>query len=263
MNLLFEPLCAGKILNAIDPLYRLQLAKLDVLEKVGSTNQYLLDQVKTAPSGWVCLAEAQTAGRGRQGRTWFSAPGSSVVCSLLWRFSNELSDVSGLSIAVGVMLVQALKKFGVSTGLQLKWPNDVLYDDRKLAGILLERRGHNIVIGLGLNVRLSDSLVSGGIDLEEIMGQSILDRNYLTGLILNELFKGLPIYQTKGLAAFMDEWRLHDFLANKDVTVHTPETVIAGTAKSINEKGELLVLDKTQTLHRFRYRDVSVRRYLA
>ncbi len=262
MKLFFEPLNAEKILNAIVPVNQSLLTKLEIFETIDSTNQYLLDRAKMGPSGWVCLAEQQTQGRGRRGRSWFSEPGSSVMCSLLWRFSNELVDVSGLSIAVGVMLTRAIKKFGVLTGIQLKWPNDVLYANRKLAGILLERRGENIIIGLGLNVKFLKPVSAEYIDLAEITDQSILDRNYLTGLILEELFKGLLIYQAKGLAAFIDEWRLLDFFVNKEVAVSTTEKTIVGTAQGINEQGELLVLDQAQTLQRFCYGDVTVRRYL-
>ncbi len=262
MTLSFEPLIAEKILNTVDPANRLKLARLEILECIGSTNQHLLDQAKEGPAGWVCLAEQQTAGRGRRGREWFSAPGSSIMCSLLWRFSKELSNVSSLSIAVGVMLARALKKYGVPAGIQLKWPNDVLYANRKLAGILLERRAENIVIGFGLNVNLPKSVVAGGVDLAEIVGRFIADRNNLTGLLINELLEGLAIYQAKGLAAFMDEWRLYDFLAGKEVTVHTPEKIILGMAQGIDENGELLILDETQTIQRFCYGEVTVREQL-
>jgi BirA family biotin operon repressor/biotin-[acetyl-CoA-carboxylase] ligase len=258
MTLPFEPLIAEKILNTIDPVNLLKLAKLEILECIDSTNQHLLDYAKEGPSGWVCLAEQQTAGRGRRGREWVSASGSSILCSLLWRFPKELSDVSSLSIAVGVMLARALKKYGVSAGIQLKWPNDVLYANRKLAGILLERRAENIVIGFGLNVNLPKPVV-GGVDLAEITGRFVASRNDLAGLIINELLEGLTIYQAKGLAAFMDEWRQCDFLAGKEVTVQMPEKIILGTAMGINENGELLILDETQTIQCFCYGEVTVR----
>ncbi len=259
MTLSFELLSAEKILNVIDPSNQSKLAKLEILECIDSTNQYLLDQAKTGLSGWVCLAEQQTAGRGRRGRSWFSVRGSSIICSLLWRFPKNFLDVSGLSIAVGVMVMRALKIYGVQTGIQLKWPNDILYADRKFAGILLERRGENVVIGFGLNVNLPQPPLAGRIDLAEIVDRPIAERNYLTGLILNELLNSLPVYQIKGLAVFMDEWRQHDFLAGKEVVVHTPEKIIVGIAQGINEQGELLVLDEMQTIQHFCYGDVSVR----
>lgn len=258
----FEPLSTEKILSVIDSGNHSRLAKLEILETIDSTNQYLLEHAKTGPPGWVCLAEQQTAGRGRRGRAWFSACGTSIMCSILWRFSKELPNVSGLSIAVGVMVTQALRNYGVQTGIQLKWPNDVLFTGRKLAGILLERRGESIVIGIGLNVNLPKPLNAGYIDLAEIVGRSITERNYLTGLMLNELLKRLPEYQAQGLLAFMDEWRQHDCLAGKEVTVYTPEKIIHGKVQGINEQGELLVLDEMQTIQRFCYGEVSVRQVL-
>jgi BirA family biotin operon repressor/biotin-[acetyl-CoA-carboxylase] ligase len=262
MTLLFEPLNAERILSAIDASNKSKLKKIEILELIDSTNQYLLDQAKQGLSGWVCLAEHQTAARGRRGRAWFSVRGSSILCSLLWRFPKELLDVSGLSIAVGVMLVRALKKQNVQTDFQLKWPNDILYAGRKLAGILLEKRGENIVIGFGLNVNLPRPLAADRIDLAEIAGQSIVERNDLTGLILNELLSGLTLYQTQGLTAFINEWTQYDFLAGKEVIVHTSEKKIVGTAQGISDRGELLVLDETQTMQRFHYGDVSVRQCL-
>lgn len=258
----FEPLSAEKIINVIDLSNNSRVAKLEIFETIDSTNQYLLDRAKTGPSGWICLAEQQTAGRGRRGRVWFSARGTSIMCSMLWRFSKEWLDVSGLSIAVGVMVMQALRNYGVPIGIQLKWPNDVLFTGRKLVGILLERRGENIVIGFGLNVNLPTPLDAGRIDLAEIIGQPITERNFLTGLILNELLKRLPEYQTQGLLAFIDEWRQHDFLAGKEVTVCTPEKIILGKVQGINEHGELLVLDEMQAIQRFCYGEVSVRQVL-
>jgi BirA family transcriptional regulator, biotin operon repressor / biotin---[acetyl-CoA-carboxylase] ligase len=262
MNPSFEPLSAEKILSVIDSRHYSRLTKLEILETIDSTNQYLLDHAKAGPSGWICLAEQQTAGRGRRGRAWFSARGTSIMCSMLWRFSKELPDVSGLSIAVGVMVTRALRNYGVQAGIQLKWPNDVLFTGRKLAGILLERRGENIVIGVGVNVNLPKSLDAGYIDLAEIVGRSITERNYLTGLILNELLKRLPEYQIQGLVAFIDEWRQHDFLTGKAVTISTPEKIIFGKVQGINEHGELVVLEETQTIQHFCYGEVSVRQVL-
>lgn len=258
MTLSFESLIEEKILNAVDPVNRSQLTKLEILDCIGSTNQHLLDSAQDGSSGWVCLAEQQTSGRGRLGRQWVSTAGSSILCSILWRFSKKLSDVSSLSVAVGVMLARALKKYGVFTGIQLKWPNDVMYADRKLAGILLERRGDAIVIGFGLNVNLSQSVI-GGIDLAEIMGGFILDRNPLAGLLINELLIGLESYQASGLAAFYDEWSEYDFLKGKRVAISVFDNKKLGVAQGINAEGELLLLDDEDRLQRFCYGEVSVR----
>lgn len=262
MTLSFESLSAEEIINVIDPHNHSKVAKLEIFETLDSTNQYLLDHAQRGSSGWICLAEQQTAGRGRRGRAWFSAYGTSIMCSMLWRFLPEILDVSGLSIAVGVMVAQALRNYGVQGGLQLKWPNDVLFTGRKLVGILLERRGENIVIGFGLNVNLPKPLDASYIDLTEIVGRPVTERNYLTGLILNELLNRLPEYESQGLSTFMETWRQSDFLTGKDVTVHTPEKIILGKAQGINEHGELVVLDEKQTLLNFCYGEVSVRQAL-
>lgn len=258
----FEPLSVEEIISAIDPANHSKVAKLEIFATLNSTNQYLLDHARIGSSGWICLAEQQTAGRGRCGRAWFSAHGTSITCSMLWRFAADLLDVSGLSIAVGVMVAQALRNYGVQTGIQLKWPNDVLFAGRKLVGILLERCGENIIIGFGLNVNLPKPLAAGYIDLAEIVGRSVTERNYITGLILNELLNRLPEYQAHGLFTFMDAWRQSDFLVGKDVAVHTPEKILFGKAQGINERGELVVLDEQGTLQRFCYGEVSVRQLL-
>lgn len=263
MNASFEPLSAEKILNAIDSRNRPELTELEIFESIASTNQYLLDQAKIGSSKRVCLAEHQTAGRGRHGRTWFSVSGSSILCSLLWRFPISSLAIPSVGIAVGVMIVRALKKYGVQTGIQLKWPNDILYANRKLAGILIERRNADAVIGVGLNVKLPRPLEPNYIDLAEITNQPNIDRNYLSGLLLNELFENLPHFQTNGLVPYLDEWNLHDCLAGHDVDLYTPEKTIKGIAQGINEQGELLLLDETQKLQHYCYGEVSVRYPLA
>ena len=272
MSLLFDPLDAKEIMCLIERINYSKLKKLEIFETIDSTNSYLLEkikqikeikEIKESLSGWVCLAEQQTAARGRQGRTWFSPLGSSIACSLLWHFPKELLDISGLSIAAGVIVLRALKKYGIysdaQSPIQLKWPNDILFKGRKLAGILLERVGHSVVIGIGLNSHLPKPLINPEwIDLAEIIGQPI-DRSYLAGLLINELLTNFTYYQEKGLSGFIQEWRQHDFLANKNVTVIMPQKTILGQAKGISESGELLVWDNTNSLQRFCYGEVSVR----
>ncbi len=111
-----------------------RLARLDIFNTIASTNTYLLDQAKVNPvSGWICLAEQQSKGRGRQGRTWFSPRGGNIYFSMLWQFREHKYDLSGLSLAVAVMLIHVLQQLGVSADLQLKWPNDIWIAGRKLA----------------------------------------------------------------------------------------------------------------------------------
>jgi BirA family biotin operon repressor/biotin-[acetyl-CoA-carboxylase] ligase len=258
MDFLFEPLNAKEITHSIENTNYSKLKKLEIFETIDSTNHYLLEKIKQSESGWVCLAEQQTAARGRRGRAWFSPLGSNIACSLLWHFQEEI-DISGLAIAVSVMVVHALKEYGVCSGIQLKWPNDILFAGRKLAGILLERCDNSVVIGIGLNINLPKPLFNAEwIDLSEIVGQPIA-RNHLAGLLINELLKDLTHYQEKGLSGFIQEWRQHDFLVGKDVTISMPQKIVLGKAQSISDSGELLVLDDAKNLQRFCYGEVSVR----
>jgi BirA family biotin operon repressor/biotin-[acetyl-CoA-carboxylase] ligase len=248
----------NKIIAVIEPEYQNRLAKVEIFDTIDSTNTYLLAQAKLgAPSGTICLAEEQSQGRGRRGRNWFSPPGANIYFSFLWRFT-ELENISGLSIAVAVMVANALRKYGVSSGIELKWPNDVLFAGRKLAGILLERNDSAMVIGIGLNLFLPDDADSNWIAVQEIVGREVA-RNYLTGLLANEMLSQLSVYQLRGLSAFMAEWRKRDVLINKAVTVHTAEKIFFGVMKGINEKGELLLQEEEGGLREFCYGEVSCR----
>ncbi|MFN8986287.1 MAG: biotin--[acetyl-CoA-carboxylase] ligase, partial [Burkholderiales bacterium] len=146
---------------------RLDLRIVDVID---STNTAWLNQgnsgvaagsTTTVPSGTCLAAELQTAGRGRRGRAWQSALGASLTFSLLWRFESGAASLGGLSLAVGLAVANALRALGIDA--ELKWPNDIVVDDQKLGGILIETQGDMLgptvaVIGIGLNVRLPESI---------------------------------------------------------------------------------------------------------
>src|SRR3990167_2749159 len=145
--------------------------------------------------------------------------GTNIYCSLLWRFAMPLQNMSSLSMVVAVIVANVLQKYGIDNAIQLKWPNDVLVLHRKLAGILLECDSHSgVVIGIGLNLNIQAADEKHWIDLAELTGQPI-ERNRLTGLLLNELLAKLPLYATHGLQKFLSDWQKHDVLANKAVTL--------------------------------------------
>ena len=130
---IIEQLDANFIKMAVEPENLSHLSGLDIFEMIGSTNDYLAELAKTQPqSGRVCFAEQQTQGKGRRGRSWFSPRGANLYCSILWQFPARQADLSALSIAVAVMVVRVLKKYGIHNGLALKWPNDILFAGRKL-----------------------------------------------------------------------------------------------------------------------------------
>src|ERR1700733_12880597 len=120
-----ELLNSETIKSVIDAENLPNLAEIMIFDLLPSTNTYLLDEAKknSALSGLVCLAETQSAAVGRQGRAWFSGERTNLACSLLWIFPTVQP---ALSLAVAVMVARALKKYGVLTGIELKWPNDIL-----------------------------------------------------------------------------------------------------------------------------------------
>lgn len=252
-----EKLNREKIQLQINPTYLNNLT-IELFDTIDSTNTYLLNQNKSETlSRALCFAETQTAGRGRQGKSWFSS-NNNLSFSLLWRFDDFKKNNASLSLAIAVMVLNALKKYGINEKIFLKWPNDILFSERKLAGILIECVGNAAIIGIGLNLSLSMEQRKTWSDLEEIVGQKI-ERNYLAGLLVNELLEKLPLYQTSGLSAFMSEWEQYDLLKNKKIHIHTENEIISGVMRGINLQGELLLENSRGILRQFRCGEVSVR----
>ncbi len=186
------------------------LKELTILHSVDSTNTYLIDQLPTnAASGRVVLAEHQTAGRGQRGRPWHSPASTNIYLSVLWQFDE---NPVGLSQACGVVLIHALQEYGITSGLTLKSPNDVLWQQQKLAGILCEnfpgKNGlHNVVIGIGINTDMpaTTSIDQAWTDISKIT-RTKTNRNQLAGLVLNSLLTELPRFAEQGLEPVIGKW---------------------------------------------------------
>ncbi len=226
------------------------LFTLEVVDSAGSTNTLAMQRAQQgAPAALVIAAEWQETGRGRMGRVWHAGIGNALTFSLLWRFPQGAGRLSGLSLAVGVALIRTLQVLGID-GAGLKWPNDVLWRGGKLAGILIEVQGDMLgpstaVIGIGVNVRLSDALRShidqAASDLETACGGP-LDRNQLLALLLKELHGVLEVFAREGLVPFREEWQRHHVHQDKIVTLILPDTRREqGRARGVAEDGALLV----------------------
>ena len=219
---------------------------LEVLWSIGSTNTYLMGMSAERFSGYkVCLAEQQQAGRGRRGRSWISPFGTNLYMSLARRFTRESTDLGGLSLAVGVQVVKALKAYGVA-GVGLKWPNDVMMDQGKLAGILVEvgppiNHHTHTVIGIGLNTRLSKE---DRLKIDQPPGTlegMDLSRNELAGQVLNSVIIGLDRFAEKGFSAFYSEWDSYNLYRGKEVIVHLGDQWINGVDAGVDTSGNLLL----------------------
>lgn len=193
----------------------------ELLDVCDSTNAVLLARAEAdAPSGTVVIAANQTAGRGRHGRTWISALGDSLTFSLLWRFAPRTSPI-GLSLAVGLAVANALAKVGAgaTARIQLKWPNDLLKDGKKLGGILVELvpgAPHAAVIGIGLNLRLPAALPAE-LKTQSAALDGATDPNTLLAAILMELHGVLETFATQGFGALRAAWTARHAFENAPV----------------------------------------------
>ena len=258
-----ELLDKNSVLNAIGE--QRAWFKVQILDEVASTNTYLM-QHKSSAHATCVAAHVQTHGKGRRGRTWVSQLGASLTFSLLWRFQCGAAALSGLSLAVGVALIRALNDLGVNNA-QLKWPNDVLVEGKKLAGILIELLGDlegpsAAVIGMGVNLKLPknvlDSIDQPAIDLANVSANHI-NQSELLGVILKHLADVLSSFEAHGFVGLRDEWRSYHAYENKPVRMLLPNgTDVHGIVKGVADDGILLV-ETALGLQRFSAGEISLR----
>lgn len=221
---------------------------IEIMPQAASSNSLLLQRAMLGvPSGSVLAVELQTAGRGRMGRTWHSNLGGALTFSLLWRFDCALHALSGLSLAVGVAVVRALNRWETK-GVCLKWPNDILTEHGKLAGVLIEAQGDMlgpsaVVIGIGLNCMLPGDL-RGQIDqatdaLAAVCAQPPT-RNQLLAALLQELASVLQQFEREGFGALREDWERYHLYQNRQVQVRMGDgAVMHGVARGVTSGGEL------------------------
>lgn len=240
---------------------------LEISDTVDSTNtQLMLRAAQGAPHGLVLAAETQTAGRGRRGRAWQSGIGSTLTFSLLWRFAQGARELAGLSLAVGIALVNTLRAAGAGEA-QLKWPNDVIVRGGKLAGILIEMQGDVLgpsaaVIGIGINVRHDQRVRAAAgqpvADLETA-GGAVIDRNVLLANLLVELNAILQRFSSGGFAPLREEWQVLHAHQNRPVRLMLPDdSEVTGMARGVADDGVLL-LETAQGIVRYHSGEVSLR----
>lgn len=238
-----------------------------ILETVCSTNLTLMKAaLEGTAEGTVVCAEHQSAGRGRRGRCWHAVLGGSLTFSVLWRFENGLQSLAGLSLAVGLAVARAINRH-TPHAVRLKWPNDVLVDYRKLAGILVEVQGdlHGAafaVVGVGLNVRMSpaqrDAVDQAVVDLHE-MGVTV-GRNQLLADCLRELHLMLTLFRAQGFSALRADWMALDAYADKAVRLKLPDSKgVVGVAAGVDETGAFLLRDPQSGIHAYSGGEISLR----
>jgi BirA family biotin operon repressor/biotin-[acetyl-CoA-carboxylase] ligase len=245
-----EWLDAARIEAELDAAQRRRLGALAVHWQIDSTSSELLRRASADPRDLLaCCAETQSAGRGRRGRTWQSPLGGNLYFSQLKRFDAGMGALTGLSLAVGIAVVAALADCGV-TEAGLKWPNDVLARDAKLAGVLIELGGEflgpcHAVIGIGINLRLAPAALRAidqpAIDLATLCAGAPPPRNRLAGRLLARLIDTLDRFAAQGFAAFADDYARLDLLRDRPVRVHDVRGAFDGIARGVDERGALRV----------------------
>ncbi|OXS02460.1 bifunctional biotin--[acetyl-CoA-carboxylase] ligase/biotin operon repressor BirA [Shewanella algae] len=224
-------------------------------DELGGTNTFLLNHVDELSNGDLCIAEYQSAGRGRRGRQWLSPYGSHLYFSMYWQFSQGLSQAMGLSLVVACSLVSVLESFGIA-GLGVKWPNDIYLDGRKLAGVLIEMSGTadsecDLVIGIGLNMampaELGEQLDQPWSDLSGL--ESMPNKTELAINLHKQLLKDLKLFETQGLAAFSTRWQSADIFAGQQVKLLLGEQQISGHYLGVDEQGGVILQTETGPQH--------------
>ena len=231
---------------------------------IDSTNQYMMAQLDRWQKGECLLAETQTAGRGRRGRHWHSPFGSQFIMSMYWRLDDGPSAAMGLSLAIGVAVVQALESAGYRD-LSLKWPNDIYMARRKLAGILVEMSAAvggicHLVIGVGVNLNLPDAVIA---QLDQPCAHLaeqpvVVERNQLSATIIRALRNALTLFELQGLTAFLTEWNRLDIFMQQPVKVLLGNQVIHGIYCGIDGQGNMLLQDH-EGMHKFVGGEISLR----
>ncbi|WP_439859916.1 bifunctional biotin--[acetyl-CoA-carboxylase] ligase/biotin operon repressor BirA [Pseudomonas sp. MBLB4136] len=223
---------------------------VSVLHSVDSTNSEALRRLEAAQSvPFSVLAERQTAGRGRRGRTWISPFAENLYYSLVLRVEGGMRQLEGLSLVVGLALVRAIRGMGVE-GVGLKWPNDLLVDGRKIAGILLELSGDpadvcHVVIGIGVNVNMmpgqASTIDQPWTSMRAVLGCGV-DRNELVSGLNKQLMGYLSLHQQRGFSALLEEWQGCHLWQGRQVRLTAGAQEIVGVVLGVDVTGALRLL---------------------
>lgn len=233
-----------------------------IFKEIDSTNEYLLTHHKILPSGTICVAESQTAGRGRRGRQWYSPESKNIYFSMLWHYpSLDIPQLSSLSLMISVLIAEIFQSLKIPH-IQIKWPNDIYYGGKKMGGILIESRIDNtgiyIVSGIGLNLGMNDiddkAITQAWSDLSEYQ----IDRSQLVIKLIQNLQQALLTYSETGFKPYAQRWQNFDLFHHQAVRLITENEEFEGISLGINENGEL-ILQQGEIIRSFGIGEISLR----
>lgn len=224
------------------------LAEIQLVDEIDSTNAEAIRQIHSGNfANRLLVARSQSAGRGRRGRSWLSPRDAGIYMSLTRQFTLEANALQGISLLTALSLKSALDSLGME-GLSLKWPNDILFQKKKLAGILLElqqtEHGCCLVFGIGLNIELPGSLaqeIDRPVTDITTITDSIVDHNSIVATVINELCNNLAEYELSGFSSFQASWNESDVYLNNEIEIQNGETRIIGKSLGVDSDGALLL----------------------
>ncbi|TBU87504.1 bifunctional biotin--[acetyl-CoA-carboxylase] ligase/biotin operon repressor BirA [Stutzerimonas kirkiae] len=234
-------------------------------EEIDSTNAEALRLLQCPTSlPFIVVAESQTAGRGRRGRRWASPPVRNLYCSFALRVEAGGRHLSGMSLAVGLAVVDTLRSLGVP-GVGLKWPNDVYVDGKKVAGILLELTGDpadqcHVVIGIGINVNMTfsvDEIDQPWTSLRSVLG-ALVDRNELLLRLAMSLSGYLERHISEGFSALRAEWEAVNVWQGLMCRLSAGSQEVLGRVLGVDDHGALR-LDVDGCIYVFSGGELSLR----
>lgn len=232
----------------LDPVARHLAQVFDLHFSIDSTNAEASRKAALGEQSWLVIAEHQAQGRGRRGRQWVSPFGRNIYMSLLWPFQTGVAALEGLSLVCALVVVRALQRMGCE-GFNVKWPNDILFQQRKLAGILLEISGDvsgpcRVVIGIGVNAQMP---AGAGAAIDQPYSDltaathHLIDRNRLAAVLISELVRALVEFQRDGFVPFREEWMQLDAYAGQSVEIRAGNHSCVGIAAGVDRSGCLLL----------------------
>lgn len=242
---------------------------ITVLESIDSTNNFFKTSDKRNTIQ-CCLAERQTQGRGRLHRTWHSPFGKNLYLSCYYPFQKDISELTGLSLVVSLAVLSTLRTLGFTKDINVKWPNDVLCQEKKIAGILIDIQAEShgasdVTIGIGLNVNMTLDDTPSSVEFINQLWTSLyeekgtaFDRNHVAAILLEHLLKYIRCFEQEGFAVFLNEWATVDSLHKKTVTVNYKNELITGEAVGVNQKGYLLLRLADDNVHAFSSGEISL-----
>ncbi|GAA3556437.1 biotin--[acetyl-CoA-carboxylase] ligase [Marinobacter xestospongiae] len=244
-----------------------QQLRLMVLDEVDSTNAEIMRQRRLpgqATGTLVCLADCQTAGRGRRGRAWQSPKGENLYISFGLGIRGGFSELDGLSLVFGVALAEAIESFGTGP-VQLKWPNDVYHNGSKLGGILIELLGEleegfiQVVIGIGVNVHMHEAsdVDQAWTSLARVAPEQEWNRNALAAELVTRVLAASEAFQTEGFGRFHERWSDRDLFRGRSLV--TTQGQLVGTGCGIDQDGSYLVEDDAGNRSPVRAGEISLR----